>query len=750
MFRNLTLKNFKRHEHLVVDFTAGLNGIFGPNYKGKSTLLYALLYALGGASHVPGTRLARRGSDGRFSVELVFDIAGASYSVSRTKSTANLYQVGTEEPLATGTTGVNEKIEELIGMSVKQWKELHYAKQKNAHSLLRYSANNLHSLMRRLVGAEELDAVQQRLKRMFDKEDGLINALEPSAFSAEECQDELTKATELITALETHLILGEEKVKDLESNEQQGLESIQKATDRLQAAQKLKGMVETYSARLHAAQRGVDAARETLAEATAEAEKAIVAYAKAQHEHDPEAGKKIAQSESLKLKLAAAERGVEDAKTRLEGAEAKLKKALAAATESTKALQKAVEREGDVGLKLVQANEALEAAKTERTLRRQRVSDLQAAADGAECPTCNRPFEGHDPAKLAAELESAIHDEEVANNAMFVANSEVEQLQSVQKVMAAAERLAVSDTDAASRAEHAVADCKGDLADAEDALLAVQGDINDLALTEEDITRLRGQSQALAFAQTAKDKAEDAQAKADRAVDLANDALKKVEESKPEGTLADLEAEIAKLSARLTKDRATLVELRAALTEARQTLSGVTNERAAALGQERTWKERLERLQKDGERRDTAMKRAARIKLLQKHLKDNAEGYMGKVWATFMAQASRFASQCTGGDIQGLERSDDGAFTFLEEGEVMQLEEASGAQEAIIGLAVQMALSAAAPCHLNVLLLDEPTADMDPNCSMATMAAMKALGQQVVFVSHQPDDNALCDNAITL
>ena len=72
MLLSLSLRNFKKHESLDVDFTAGLNGIYGSNYKGKTTILYGILFALGGASQVPGTQIARRGSDGRFNVRLAF------------------------------------------------------------------------------------------------------------------------------------------------------------------------------------------------------------------------------------------------------------------------------------------------------------------------------------------------------------------------------------------------------------------------------------------------------------------------------------------------------------------------------------------------------------------------------------------------------------------------------------------------------------------------------------------------------
>ena len=60
MLERLELNNFKKHEHLVLDFTAGLNGVTGPNYRGKTTVLYGILYCLGGARLVPGSRLQTR------------------------------------------------------------------------------------------------------------------------------------------------------------------------------------------------------------------------------------------------------------------------------------------------------------------------------------------------------------------------------------------------------------------------------------------------------------------------------------------------------------------------------------------------------------------------------------------------------------------------------------------------------------------------------------------------------------------
>ena len=154
MLLTLILENFKKHAYLKVDFTAGTNGIYGSNYRGKTTLLNGILFALGGSSHVPGNRLHRIGADGPMKVSLTFALGGTEYQVVRTKSTANLFKGGAV--IATSSSAVTNEIENLIGMTIKEWKELHYAKQKNAHSLLRYSANNL-------AGATRDNAIQTRV-----------------------------------------------------------------------------------------------------------------------------------------------------------------------------------------------------------------------------------------------------------------------------------------------------------------------------------------------------------------------------------------------------------------------------------------------------------------------------------------------------------------------------------------------------------------------------------------------------------
>ena len=67
-----------------------------------------------------------------------------------------------------------------------------------------------------------------------------------------------------------------------------------------------------------------------------------------------------------------------------------------------------------------------------------------------------------------------------------------------------------------------------------------------------------------------------------------------------------------------------------------------------------------------------------------------------------------------------------------------------------MGLAVQFALATSAPCPLDIIIVDEPTADMDPERSLATTMMLSTAGRQVIMISHSQMDNSICENTIAL
>lgn len=729
MLISLTLHNFKKHEYLSVDFTGGTNGVYGPNYRGKTTILNGILFALGGTSHVPGKRLERRNSTGKFGAELTFSTAAGVFRVERNKTTANMFFEG--NLIAAGITAVNDKVEEVIGQSVKEWKELHYAKQKNSHSLLRYSATNLQKLLRRLVGADDVDAVSIRLKKMAVRQEGLLEGL--TGLSDEELLmtrielDEYREAASREETSQLTLGLAHNKAKEDLAQASQANQLAARKVDSLESAVELFNRWKTKQTRLKAA----------LETGTDLLDRRTLALSKAQQAAGDEIDSDIRRLEDLLEYLAEAALNKVHANNGLVSIDKGLEEALV----KSKAASLAI---GDADIPTEEA--ALDKAR-DLQLELKTAFDLANAKHKAAfnlsveavCPTCGTPVKDHDPAKLAEEVDKT-------EKAMFNAKNEHDVAVARVKDLAAKVDKLNRNAEIFLTQQNVIKDLEGkkaamlqSVASAASTLEELLGEFNDTNEIREQKVKLEKLASDLRHAKKEHKSAVDdvEQAKAEL------EALVPPEDVDADKHLADARAALAKCSAHLATVTAKEQEAGHNLRFSKMQLTNLQ-------GQVGNCMSKIEADEKVRARYQTGSLRLTRIDQLQKLIKEVAEGHMVKVWSNFMAHASRFANLCTGGDISALARDDEGNFTFIEDGEEMQLEEASGAQEAIIGLAVQLALASAAPCNLNVLLLDEPTADMDPDRSLATISALGALGQQIVFVSHHQTDNVVCSNAITL
>ena len=57
MIFNIKISNWMSHSESEFDFSEGLNLIFGENGSGKSSILYAIYYALTGKSPIKGLKI---------------------------------------------------------------------------------------------------------------------------------------------------------------------------------------------------------------------------------------------------------------------------------------------------------------------------------------------------------------------------------------------------------------------------------------------------------------------------------------------------------------------------------------------------------------------------------------------------------------------------------------------------------------------------------------------------------------------
>jgi len=164
----LKLANFRQHPATEITFSDGLTGIMGPNGAGKTTILEAVAYALYGVTAVRGTKesLKYLGAQARaqVSVELDFDLAGHRYRVVRGLTTAELYLDGSEAPIASSTTGVNNLLQQRLGMSCGEFFHTYFTGQKELAVMAAMTPMQRGQFLSRVLGYERLRVAQDRAR----------------------------------------------------------------------------------------------------------------------------------------------------------------------------------------------------------------------------------------------------------------------------------------------------------------------------------------------------------------------------------------------------------------------------------------------------------------------------------------------------------------------------------------------------------------------------------------------------------
>ncbi|MFN7016426.1 MAG: AAA family ATPase [Fimbriimonadales bacterium] len=164
----LELENFRQYAHARVAFEQGITAIVGANGAGKTTLVEAILWALYGAGAVRETTSTLRflWSQGgaKVRVTLEFELGRRRYRLRRGLNEADLAQMnpdGTWLPLARGTTSVNERTQQLLGMNLLQFQTSFCARQKELE-FMRYSKEKRREEISRMLGYERItEAVEQ-------------------------------------------------------------------------------------------------------------------------------------------------------------------------------------------------------------------------------------------------------------------------------------------------------------------------------------------------------------------------------------------------------------------------------------------------------------------------------------------------------------------------------------------------------------------------------------------------------------
>lgn len=732
---SLTAKNFKKLSDFECQFQDGLNVIVGENAQGKSTLLQAIEACLFGVTVVPGKKenIPTWGQT-KFSLTLTFTNHAATspeddwyYCLTRTGSTAKLEKIGPGEEtlLANGNTPVTKFIEELLGLTAKDYNLFMQSKQGETAGVLTFGATALNQKVEEFAGVSMIDAIQRRANEISNTAKATAEAL---AVSDEVVDDAHTKFMEL------------------EMTQDRADQVYENAQDALAKYPALTAVEPAESSEaLSRAQRVYSSHQSSLREATADLTHAEEALVSAQTALTEAGSATDVTKVEAAIKAKRAELATVNA-TIQEGSEA-----LAAARSDIEALAKA---KGELAAVPVPADmAALEAAvetadssaavlvgqiaTTERS-----IEDLSSMAAGAECPTCKTKLTDHDPVALAAELET-LKAQLASGRATLKAlrtetNNASEQLRAALKVEATRTHLQEAVTALAARQP-----AQSDIDETAAEVATLSGAADDL---RDNIAKLSAQVSAAEESNAAITRAANRLKSAEWKRAEASDALAALQ-AKEVRQVSDVEIDTAAQAeaayrTELAAWNAGKVAAAHALELAKATLDGANKELESAKAQ-------VSRLEKDVAASRVAAEESALAGRLSRFLRDRRQSYLAQVWDTVMAAASKQVKMATANLITGVAYAD-GEFQFEEGGVMAPVTSASGAQKAHIGTAVRIGLARALYGSDGLLILDEPTESMSERNALGLSASLVGAAKQTLLITHREQDQSLAANIIQL
>ena len=717
MLKRLELNNFKKHEHLVVEFKPGLNGVFGANYKGKSTILSGIMFCLGGASAVPSKNLVTNGKNTGFKQSLSFSAGNDDYYVERSKTAAKLFKGSddTGELLASGTSPVNDKIESILGMSTRMFKQLRYGEQKKTDAILTLGTAKLHEIIEQLTGAED---VNNAIKKLGDRKKQFETVMSMFPFvDTTEKRKEL-ESVKLEVGQLNNSILG------LEQSEKDAATKFQEINAKADESNKLQRLAEVYKSDKKRLAIEIESAKNSAAAAQMwldAADMPEVTLAQLQEKVDELKMNHHNFSHSLKR--------ISDLDFKLTVAAEKLKAAADHVAALVPAEPVTLEAMHQAMAKVNETASAYDTACVQ-------INTLKKNLAAGICGECKRPFDDENPMHRLG-MQTGLKNLEDQKPILAKARDDAD---TAYQALRAQEKKAVQYSSDLERRTKSADEAKT-------VMLTLEVERNSLGNKQDIMLQAEGSKVALELATAELKK----QTEFEDSARTVRENLQRCNEEAM-SLQAKLDALVDPGFSQVNHDaiRPLLDQAAQRLSDSRvctQKVRGEVNtkiEVAARLTTE------LFHMDTNNEKHKEAEKSGAVTIGLHKFLRDNRDRYMGDVWAQFMANASQFASACTDGVIESVTRSDEGEFGYVEAGYEMTVKEASGAQRSIMGLAVQIALSEAADCPLDIIMIDEPAADMDPEHSMATAMMLASKGKQVIMISHSQMDNSVCENIISL
>lgn len=266
MLERITLRNFRQFEDRTITFNAGTTALRGRNEGGKSTIVEAFLYAVGGAKRCRNGDFVRWGAkQSECRVEALLRLQGQPVRVTRGPRGAEVYVGSDTKPAVTGQKEVTNWFANQFGASLDVVMKMAFAKQDDLRGLLDDKNGKVMEFIEEMSGLDIVDFIIQQITATGAT--GSTAAIEDQTLAAREQLENERKVsyaaaiesveTRLVPMVETQKVV-EQQVNDLKT----GVRATRAALNALQM----------WAASAAAAERSERAAALALSEAHVELE----------------------------------------------------------------------------------------------------------------------------------------------------------------------------------------------------------------------------------------------------------------------------------------------------------------------------------------------------------------------------------------------------------------------------------------------------------------------------------------------
>lgn len=697
---SMSVTNFQAHKQLTVQFSPGTNLIVGPNWSGKTTLQRAILYALFGSAVLPirQDQLVSFG-ESRFEVELVTTTG----RIVRRRNTATAFLAGQTDPEAHGHAPVTALVEQWVGLTARQFATLRTTRQGEAAALLDLSASKLGEFINQITGVDLVDRVAGRAKQTALRLKGALDAQQPVL---ERLSLKTTEQRDLhaqLAEVRTELIA-------VQAQWETAQESAEQAKAYAQQMQALRAQADQIGIQRNwvLSQLGsLERERDSLQD-TADVPAGLLDQAEAVWNAARQRTQQAEQALNLHLSSAQQQQRLRGRLESLQGYQQERQAALALFQERPD-LEAAVQQAAEARGKVLQAQEQ------------------ELALRQAYCGACGRPFENQqDQVAQHEAVRQALPDLQASLKLALARQQEVQALHERYSnhhlaLSELAGQIGATQRELDQITLHTPPD-PDEVQNATTAEQAARQHLEQIRRQAAEVTARRERMNSL------QERIEQA------SIDL--EVLRPPEDAPSDEQLAQaiqVAEEWQAWKARIHGDQVRCTTSIAHLELRQAQLDAELEELARQVTQLKQDRSHLERVSR-----------------LSKYLQENRDRFTQSVWGHLLGYASTLIAHATSNAITGFQRSGDGEFLYLEHGRLIPVELASGMQQAIMATALKLALSAALGGPCKFMLFDEITAAARNETSLVLTGLLGQTGEQVILITHRPEDAASADHIISL